>query len=122
MAPGLINRDSNTVGQIQTAAARYHWQPQFLVVRKAIENSFIKKMEESAVIESETKESMKDDRNSKSEDESAKTERSSSNTDKSEESRSQQSQSNPAPKRSRKSKAPCVPSLKKKELPDMINE
>ncbi|XP_018059257.1 PREDICTED: uncharacterized protein LOC108694344 [Atta colombica] len=91
-------------------------------VRKAIENSFIKQMEESAVIESESKESVKDDRNSKSEDESAKTERSSSNTDKSEESRSQQSQSNPAPKRSRKSKAPCVPSLKKKELPDMINE
>ena len=91
-------------------------------VRKAIENSFIKQMEESAVIESETKESVKDDRNSKSEDESAKTERSTSNTDKSEDSRSQQSQSNPAPKRSRKSKAPCVPSLKKKELPDMINE
>ncbi|XP_018352149.1 PREDICTED: uncharacterized protein LOC108754396 [Trachymyrmex septentrionalis] len=92
-------------------------------VRKAIENSFIKQMEESAVIESETtKESVKDDRNSKSEDESAKTERSSSNTDKSEKSRSQQSQSNPAPKRPRKSKAPCVPSLKKKELPDMINE
>ncbi|KYN09283.1 hypothetical protein ALC57_18612 [Trachymyrmex cornetzi] len=91
-------------------------------VRKAIENSFIKQMEESAVIESETKESVKDDRNSKSEDESAKTERSSSNTDKSEKSRSQQSQINPAPKRSRKSKAPCVPSLKKKELPDMINE
>ncbi|KYM96939.1 hypothetical protein ALC62_12374 [Cyphomyrmex costatus] len=91
-------------------------------VRKAIENSFIKQMEESAVIESETKESVKDDRNSKSEDESAKTERSSSNTNKSEKSRSQQSQSNPAPKRSRKSKAPCVPSMKKKELPDMINE
>ncbi|XP_071646987.1 uncharacterized protein [Temnothorax longispinosus] len=89
-------------------------------VRKAIENSFIKQMEENAAMESETKESVKDDRNSKSEDESAKTERSSSNTDKSEKSRSQQSQSNPAPKRSRKSKAPCVP--QSKELPDMINE
>lgn len=93
-------------------------------VRKAIENSFIKQMEENAAMESETKESVKDDRNSKSEDESAKTERSSSNTESrsSEKSRSQQSQGNPAPKRSRKSKAPCVPSLKKKELPDMINE
>ncbi|KAL0118914.1 hypothetical protein PUN28_009501 [Cardiocondyla obscurior] len=90
-------------------------------VRKAIENSFIKQMEENAAIESETKESVKDDRNSKSEDESAKTERSSSNTDKSEKPPSQQSQSKPVPKRSRKSKAPCVPSPKK-ELPDMINE
>lgn len=91
-------------------------------VRKAIENSFIKQMEENAAMESDTKESLKDDRNNKSEDESAKTERSSSNTDKSETSRSQQSQSNAAPKRSRKSKAPCVPPSKKKELPDMINE
>jgi len=91
-------------------------------VRKAIENSFIKQMEENAAIESETKESVKDDKNSKSEDESARTERSSSNTNESEKSRSQQSQRNPAPKRSRKSKAPCVPSSKKKELPDMINE
>lgn len=91
-------------------------------VRKAIENSFIKQMEENAAMESETKECVKEDRNSKSEDESAKTERSSSNTSKSEKSRSQQSQSNPAPKRSRKSKAPCVPQSKKKELPDMINE
>lgn len=91
-------------------------------VRKAIENSFIKQMEENAAMESDTKGSVKDDRNNKSEDESAKTERSSSNTDKSETSRSQQSQSNAAPKRSRKSKAPCVPPSKKKELPDMINE
>ncbi|XP_011695289.1 PREDICTED: uncharacterized protein LOC105454400 [Wasmannia auropunctata] len=91
-------------------------------VRKAIENSFIKQMEENAVMESETKESVKDERTSKSEDESAKTEKSSSNTDKSEKSRSQQSSSNPAPKRSRKSKAPSVPTPKKKELPDMINE
>ncbi|XP_012525764.2 uncharacterized protein LOC105830770 isoform X2 [Monomorium pharaonis] len=92
-------------------------------VRKAIENSFIKQLEENAAMESETKENVKDDRNSKSEDESAKTERSSSNTDKSEKSRSQQSQnSHPVTKRSKKSKAPCAPPLKKKELPDMINE
>ncbi|KAL6255132.1 hypothetical protein P5V15_013462 [Pogonomyrmex californicus] len=95
-------------------------------VRKAIENSFIKQMEENAAMESGTKGSAKDDRNSKSEEsnESAKTERSSSNTEESEKSRCQQPpQGNPAPKRSRKSKAaPCAPSLKKKELPDMINE
>lgn len=91
-------------------------------VRKAIENSFIKQLEENAAMESETKGSVKDDRNNKSEDESSKTEKSSSNTDKSEKSQSQQSQNNPVTKRSRKSKAPCVPPLKKKELPDMINE
>ncbi|EFN64290.1 hypothetical protein EAG_12073, partial [Camponotus floridanus] len=92
-------------------------------VRKAIENSFIKQMEESAAIENEIKESAKDDKNSKSEDEkSAKTERSSSsNTEKSEKPKLQL-QNNSAPKRSRKSKAPSAPPLRKKELPDMINE
>ncbi|XP_050456482.1 uncharacterized protein LOC126854127 isoform X1 [Cataglyphis hispanica] len=92
-------------------------------VRKAIENSFIKQMEESAAIENEVKENAKDDKNSKSEDESAKTERSSSsNTEKSEKSKSQLSQNNSPPKRSRKSKAPSAPPSRKKELPDMINE
>lgn len=91
-------------------------------VRKAIENSFIKQMEESAAIENEMKESSKDDKNGKSEDESAKTERSSSsNTEKSEKPKLQP-QNNSAPKRSRKSKAPSAPPLRKKELPDMINE
>ncbi|XP_072764259.1 uncharacterized protein Sha isoform X2 [Anoplolepis gracilipes] len=93
-------------------------------VRKAIENSFIKQLEESAAIEIGMKESAKEDKNIKSEDESAKTERSSSsNTERSEKSaKLQPSQNNPAPKRSRKSKAPSVPPSKKKELPDMINE
>lgn len=90
-------------------------------VRKAIENSFIKQMEESAAIENEMKESAKNDKNSKSEDESAKTEGSSSNTEKSEKPKLQP-QNNSAPKRSRKSKAPSAPPLRKKELPDMINE
>lgn len=92
-------------------------------VRKAIENSFIKQMEENAAMENGRKESPKGDKNSKSEDESAKTERSSSsNTEKSEKPKSQTSQNNSAPKRSRKSKAPSAPPSRKKELPDMINE
>ncbi|XP_029168050.1 uncharacterized protein LOC114938325 [Nylanderia fulva] len=89
-------------------------------VRKAIENSFIKQMEENAALENGIKET-KDDKNSKSEDESAKTERSSSsNTEKSEKLKT--SQNNSAPKRSKKSKAPSAPPSRKKELPDMINE
>ncbi|XP_067217394.1 uncharacterized protein sha isoform X2 [Linepithema humile] len=90
-------------------------------VRKAIENSFIKQMEENAAVENGTKRNMKDDRSNKSEDESAKTDRSSSNTEKSEKSQQPQ-QNNSVPKKSRKPKAPSAPPSKKKELPDMINE
>lgn len=91
-------------------------------VRKAIENSFIKQMEENAALENGIKENAKDNKNSKSEDESPKMERSSSSiTEKSEKLKTLQNNSS-APKRSKKPKAPSAPPSRKKELPDMINE
>lgn len=90
-------------------------------VRKAIENSFIKQMEENAAAESEKKRNAID--SNKSEDESAKTDRSSSTAERSQKQQQPQSQQNgSAPRRSRKPKAPSAPPSKKKELPDMINE
>ncbi|RLU21651.1 hypothetical protein DMN91_006026 [Ooceraea biroi] len=93
-------------------------------VRRAIENSFLKQLEENVVMENVTKENgVKDDRSGKSEDEStAKTERSSGDTGRSAEESPRPLRVNNAPKRSRKARAPAVPSSKKKELPDMINE
>lgn len=92
-------------------------------VRRAIENSFLK-MEENTVMEDVTKENgVKDDKGGKSESEStAKTERSSGDTERSTDESSRPLQANTVQKRSRKSRAPSVPSSKKKELPDMINE
>jgi len=93
-------------------------------VRKAIENSFLKQMEEDTMkdVMKENKDD-KDAKDDKSEDEStAKTEGSSGDTGRSAEESPRPLKPNVGPRRSRKSKAPDVPSPKKKELPDMINE
>lgn len=101
-------------------------------VRKAIENSFIKQMEESAAIETEKCENTKDDnKNGKSEEEEEveeeqrekKKPEASETESKASEKPAQPSQINLVPKRqSRKPKAPNAPPLAKKDLPDMINE
>ncbi|XP_025154496.1 uncharacterized protein LOC105191233 [Harpegnathos saltator] len=98
-------------------------------VRKAIENSFIKQMEESAAMEKEKdrdRDTAKDDnKNSKSESEEETREKKQPETKETEDTpeKIQTTQpTNSAPKRSKKPKAPSAPSLTKKELPDMINE
>ncbi|XP_014484125.1 PREDICTED: uncharacterized protein LOC106749315 [Dinoponera quadriceps] len=109
-------------------------------VRKAIENSFIKQMEESAAMEKEKCDGAKDDKkNSKSEaeedeeeeeEEEAERERRKKKPEASDKVESKvekapEQPTNSVPKRSRKSsKAPSAPPslLAKKELPDMINE
>jgi len=89
-------------------------------VRRAIENSFLKQMEENAIKDATKENGAKDD---KSEDEStAKTEGSSGDTARSAEESPRPLKPNVGPRRSRKSRAPDVPLPKKKELPDMINE
>jgi len=89
-------------------------------VRRAIESSFLKQMEENTIKDATRENGVKDD---KSEDEStAKTEGSSGDTGRSVEGSPRPLRTNVVPRRSRKSRAPDVPSPKKKELPDMINE
>lgn len=84
-------------------------------IRKAIENSFIKQMEESVAIENEKNKNPKSNKNNKNGGESAVKE--TSNIEKPKK-HPQPLQNNP--KRSKKSRAPSAPS--RKELPDMINE
>ncbi|XP_032670365.1 uncharacterized protein LOC116843751 isoform X2 [Odontomachus brunneus] len=93
-------------------------------VRKAIENSFIKQMEESAAMEKcdNAKDSNKSSKSEEEQEEQRRKKLEANQVESKAETSAQPSQINSVPKRSRKSKAPSVPPLTKKELPDMINE